>query len=52
MKTILIIEDEALIAELTAIMIGEIPNYSVAGILHTATNAIEKALELKPDLIL
>ncbi len=48
---ILIVEDQAIIAKDLGMMVTEI-GYKVAGYAATAEDAIKKAVELKPDLIL
>ena len=48
---ILIVEDEALVAEELEMAITDI-GYGVAGRAVNADDAVKKAVELKPDLIL
>lgn len=49
---ILIVEDEALIAETARLMINEFPNYEVEEIVHSVENALNFLQEKTVDLIL
>ena len=49
---VLVVDDDFRVASLHAAMVERMPGFSVAGLAHTASRAMEQAHSLKPDLIL
>ncbi len=49
---ILVVDDHSLVRGALAERLGREPNFSVVGVAGTAEEAIDKALELEPDIIL
>lgn len=52
MIRVLIIDDDFMVARVHQTYVDEIPNFTVVGFAHTGKEAIERAGELQPDLVL
>lgn len=52
MIRVLVVDDDFRVADLHARFVGQVPGFEVAGIAHTARQAVELAQRLHPDLAL
>jgi response regulator of citrate/malate metabolism len=52
MIRVLVVDDDFRVADLHARFVGRVPGFEVAGVAHTAAEAVELAGRLRPDLAL
>ena len=52
MITILIVEDDFMVAKVHAGFVRQTPGFAVVGVAHNGADALAEALRLKPDLVL
>ncbi|RSM84218.1 two-component system response regulator [Kibdelosporangium aridum] len=52
MKTVLVVDDDFMVAKVHSGYVSRTPGFSVVGVAHTGADALQAARELKPDLVL
>ncbi|RAJ70110.1 response regulator of citrate/malate metabolism [Streptomyces sp. Amel2xB2] len=52
MIRVLVVDDDFMVARLHSTLVGQVPGFTVAGAVHSGTEALAAVRELRPDLVL
>ncbi|MFC4493173.1 response regulator [Streptomyces ovatisporus] len=52
MIRVLVVDDDFMVARLHSTLVGQVPGFTVAGAVHSGTDALAAVRELQPDLVL
>ncbi|MCE7005366.1 response regulator [Kibdelosporangium philippinense] len=52
MKTVLVVDDDFMVAKVHSGYVARTPGFTVVGVAHTGADALQAAQQLKPDLVL